>query len=63
MTETEYVRIYVDHPRELVDIEYTDHDSPCGSNWSIETREQAERTLIELLHEGYSRGHMTAPYA
>lgn len=59
----DYVRIYIDHARELVDIDYSDCDLPCGSNWSVCDRVTAEARLAELLFAGYARGYETPVYA
>lgn len=58
----DYVRFYIDHARELVDIDYSDCDLPSGSNLAVCERITAEARLTELLAAGYTRGHETPVY-
>lgn len=61
--EREYVRLYIDSPRMLVDIEYSDENLPCGSNWQVCEKAKAEQEMAELLAQGWFRGHENNPYS
>jgi len=59
----EIVRLYIDNPRMLVDIDYSDENLPLGQCWQIATKDEAERTMHDLIASGFTRGHDHNTYA